>query len=331
MVKDKTVTLQHGNGGKKMHEVIEVFRSKLTNPTLDEMADAAQLEVTSGKIAFSTDSFVIKPVFFPGGDIGELAVYGTVNDISMKGAKPLFISLALIIEEGFSLSSLEKIASSVKKAARASGVKVVTGDIKVVEKGAADGIFINTSGIGVVEKGGYFTGAKARAGDTVVINGPIAEHGIAIVNAREDLGFTGDIKSDCRNLNHSVEKCLKASRNISVLRDPTRGGLATTLNEIADNSNLGIDINETDVPVRQNVRKLCDVLGFDPLYVANEGKFVCFVREKDSEKVRKAMGPGSRIIGRVTKAHKKKVHLITQLGSTRILPMLEVSQLPRIC
>jgi len=295
------------------------------------MAEAAELDVKSGKIAFSTDSYVVKPLFFPGGDIGKLAVCGTVNDVSMKGAKPLFISLALIIEEGLQFSVLEKIARSIRKTAREAGVKIVTGDVKVVEKGAADGIFINTSGIGVIDGKMKRIGSKARKGDAIVINGGIAEHGMAILNAREGLGFESAIKSDCRNLDLEAERCLKSSKNISVMRDPTRGGLATALNEIASSSRLGIEICEKDIPVKPSVRNLCDVLGLDPLYVANEGKFVCFVAGADAEKVKKAIGPRARIIGRVTSSHKKEVHLKTKVGSSRILPVLESDQLPRIC
>jgi hydrogenase expression/formation protein HypE len=331
MADSKKITLAHGNGGRLMHELIEVFRSKFSNSILNEMTDAAELDPGKGKLAFSTDSFVVKPLFFPGGDIGELAVYGTVNDVSMKGAKPLYISLALILEEGLEFSALEKIASSIKKASRKAGVKVVTGDIKVVEKGAADGIFINTAGVGVIGKDRYSTGSKAKKGDVIVINGGIAEHGMAILNAREEFGFESGIKSDCRNLNLEIARCLKASKKISVLRDPTRGGLATALNEIAQSSSLGIEIYEKDVPVKRNVKKLCDVLGFDPLYVANEGKFICFVQKKDADKVTKAIGPSARIIGRVTASHKKEVHLVTSIGSNRILPILEADQLPRIC
>ncbi len=314
-----------------MHELIDVFRSKFSNRILDELSDAAEIRLREDRLAFSTDSFVVKPLFFPGGDIGKLAVHGTVNDISMKGAKPLFISLALILEEGLELSVLERIVSSIKQASRKAGVKVVTGDIKVVEKGAADKIFINTSGIGVIGHSGKSVGSRARKGDSVVINGGIAEHGMAILNAREGLGFESGIRSDCRNLNFEVERCLKASRNISVMRDPTRGGLATALNEIASASNLGIEIHEKDIPVKPGVKRLCDVLGLDPLYIANEGKFVCFVKEKDAPKIERSMGRGARIIGKVTSAHKKEVRLRTRIGSSRILPALESDQLPRIC
>ena len=326
---DKNITLAYGNGGRLMHELIDMLRSKFSNKILNELSDAAEFKVNSTRLAFSTDSFVVKPLFFPGGDIGKLAVCGTVNDISMKGATPLFISLAFIIEEGLEFSILERITSSIKQSAAKAGVLVVTGDVKVVEKGAADKIFINTAGIGVIKK--YSLGTKAKPDDVIIINGPIAEHGMAILNARENLGFLSTIKSDCRNLNFEVKRCLKASKNISVMRDPTRGGLATSLNEIAYSSNLGIEVYEKSIPVRANVRKLCDVLGFDPMYVANEGKFICFVKEKDAMKVKHAIGKGARIIGKVTSSHKGEVYLKTQIGASRILPMLEADQLPRIC
>jgi len=314
-----------------MHELIGRLRLKFSNRILDEMADAAEFNVDGKRLAFSTDSYVVRPLFFPGGDIGKLAVCGTVNDISMKGARPIFISLAFIIEEGMELGVLDKIAQSVKKASGRARVQVVTGDIKVVEKGAANKIFINTSGIGIIERKDRVIGSVARPGDAIVINGGIAEHGMAVLNAREGFGFTSGIKSDCRNLNFDVKKCMSASGKISVMRDPTRGGLATTLNEIARASNLGIEIREKDIPVSTKVKKICDILGFDPLYVANEGKFVCFVNAKEASRVRRVLGKPARIIGRVVTGHRKEVRLITELGSARILPMLESDQLPRIC
>ena len=313
-----------------MHQLIESLRLELSNKILDELCDAAEFKVGKNRLAFSTDSYVVKPLFFPGGDIGKLSICGTVNDISMKGARPLFLSLGLIIEEGFEFRQLEKIVRSIKQAAKKAGVCVVCGDIKVVEKGAADKIFINTSGIGVIDYPGRL-GAKARFGDVIVINGAVAEHGMAILNARQKLGFTSKIKSDCRNLNFEVQKVLGASKNISVMRDLTRGGLATVLNEIAASSNLGLEVYEQDIPIKPGVKKLCDILGFDPLYVANEGKFISFVAKKGASKVKRALGKEAREIGRVTSAHKKQVHLKTQLGSSRILPVLEHDQLPRIC
>ncbi|MFH0731592.1 MAG: hydrogenase expression/formation protein HypE [Candidatus Omnitrophota bacterium] len=324
------ITLAHGNGGRLMHELIASLRLKFSNKILDEATDAAEFNVKSKRLAFSTDSYVIKPLFFPGGDIGKLAVYGTVNDISMKGAMPLYLSLAFIIEEGFPINELERIAASISQAAGRAKVSVVTGDIKVVERKACDKIYINTSGIGIIEYPRRVS-AKARINDCIVINGPIAEHGMAILNARENFGFSSSIKSDCRNLNFDVKECLSASKNISVMRDPTRGGLATTLNEIAQTSRLGIEVDETKIPISKNVKSLCDVLGFDPLYVANEGKFICFVNEKDAARIKRAMGKSAQIIGRVTAYHKMEVYLKTRAGSSRILPMLETDQLPRIC
>jgi len=314
-----------------MHELVKGFCARFSNKILDELSDAAELPVKKSRLAFSTDSYVVKPLFFPGGDIGKLAVCGTVNDISMKGAKPLFISLALIIEEGFEIEILENIARSIEKTAKKANVKIVTGDIKVVEKGACDKIFINTAGIGVIERRGTKITSRAKPGDMIIINGGLAEHGMAILNARENLGFISSIKSDCTNLNFIAQKCVSASKNISVMRDLTRGGLATSLNEIASASKLGIEILEEAIPVKTNVKSLCDALGFDPLYVANEGKFICFVSAKDSGRVKRAMGPSSRIIGRVTRSHKGEVHLNTAIGSSRILQMLEIDQLPRIC
>ena len=322
------ITLAHGNGGRLMHELIEKLCIEFSNKILDEMADAAELNIKESRLAFSTDSYVVRPLFFPGGDIGKLAVFGTVNDISMKGAKPLFLSLSLILEEGLEIATLQKIARSIGEAARMARVKIVTGDIKVVEKGAADKIFINTSGIGVITRP---AGVKAKADDAIVINGTIAEHGMAILNARENFGFISGIKSDSRNLNFEVEKCLRASRNISVMRDPTRGGLATTLNEIAKTSDLGIEIYEKEIPVKRSVKKMCDILGFDPLYIANEGKFVAFATRKDAPRIKRAMGRGSRIIGHVVSEHKGEVYLRTKLGSSRLLAALERDQLPRIC
>lgn len=313
-----------------MHELIESLRAEFSNKILNELSDAAEFNIKKSRLAFSTDSYVVKPLFFPGGDIGKLAICGTVNDISMKGARPLFISLSFIIEEGFASSQLKKIIGSIKQEAAKAEVLVVTGDIKVVERGAADELFINTAGIGVINYPARI-GVKAKLNDLIVINGGIAEHGMAILNARENLRFSSNFKSDCRNLNFAVQRCLVASKNISIMRDPTRGGLATVLNEIAYISNLGIEINEQDIPIKPSVKKMCDVLGFDPLYVANEGKFVCFVNEKDAPKIKRAMGKEVRIIGKVTSTHKREVYLKTKLGSSRILPMLEFDQLPRIC
>jgi len=325
------ITMAHGNGGRLMHELVGGLRREFSNKILDEMTDAACLDIDKKRIAFSTDSYVIKPVFFPGGDIGKLAVCGTVNDLSMMGARPFVLSLAFIIEEGFRISDLKRITRSIKANADRAGVKVVTGDIKVVEKHAADGIYINTSGIGVIGKDDCKVGRKAKAADAIIINGHIAEHGLAVLNARENFGFESDIRSDCANLNHIVEDCMRSVKKISVMRDLTRGGLATSLNEIALSSNVGIDVFEDRIPIREPVRRLCDALGFDPLYVANEGKFISFVSGKDVNRVKKAMGKYASVIGQVTDKHKKEVHLRTDLGTSRLVPMLEADQLPRIC
>jgi len=331
MTHPKTITLAHGNGGHLMHELIETLRTRFSNKILNEMADAAGLEMSGRHLSFSTDSFVVRPLFFPGGDIGKLAVCGTVNDVAMKGAKPLYLSLAFIIEEGLAWKIFEKIADSIAKEAKSAGVQIVTGDIKVVETGAADKIFINTAGIGLIANNRKPLGAKARAGDVIIINGPIAEHGLAVLEAREQLGFMSKIKSDCQCVHKQVARAMDASKDISMMRDPTRGGLATALNEMAHASNLGIEVCEKDIPIKKDVRKMCDILGFDPCYMANEGKFICCVAQKDAQKVKKAMGSQARIIGKVTSLHKKQVHLQTLLGTSRILPVLEADQLPRIC
>jgi len=326
----KEITLAHGNGGKLMHELIELIRGELSNEILNELSDAAELKTKGRRLAFSTDSYVIKPLFFSGGDIGKLSICGTVNDISMKGARPLYLSLGLIIEEGFSFLDLQKIIRSIKNEAKKAKVFVVTGDVKVVERGAADKLFINTAGVGIIDYPKKI-GPRAKKGDAIVINGTIAEHGMAILNARENLGFASKIKSDCASLNVIVQKCLKASASISMMRDLTRGGLATVLHEIAHASNLGIEVYDEDIPIKREVRNMCNILGFDPLYVANEGKFVCFVSKKDAAKIKKAMGKGAEIIGEVSSKHKSEVYLKTKLGVNRILPVLEHDQLPRIC
>jgi len=329
MKKQQYITLAHGNGGRLMHELVGRLKARFSNAILNEMADAAEMRLGRNRIAFSTDSFVVRPLSFPGGDIGKLAVCGTVNDLSMKGARPFVISLALIIEEGLAIDTFERIADSIAQEASQAHVQIVTGDIKVVEKGAADRIFINTAGIGLIE--GKSVGAEARPGDAVIVNGPIAEHGMAVLEARERLGFVSNIKSDCRCLHKEVQRCLSVSKNISVMRDPTRGGVATSLNEVAKASKLGIEIDEKEIPIRKNVGKMCDVLGFDPLYVANEGKFLVFAPAQDALKIKKAIGPQAKIIGRVVRQHLGDVYLRTILGSSRILPMLETDQLPRIC
>ncbi|MBM4451778.1 MAG: hydrogenase expression/formation protein HypE, partial [Chloroflexi bacterium] len=290
----------------------------------------------SGKLAFTTDSYVVSPIFFPGGDIGKLAVCGTVNDLAMSGAKPLYLSLSLIIEEGLTLGELRKVVDSIKAAAQEAGVTIVTGDTKVVNKGGADRLFINTSGIGIVPKGVDISGSNAQTGDKVILSGSIGDHGIAVMSQREGLKFSVPVQSDCAPLNRLVAEMLEVTPRIHCLRDPTRGGLATTLNEFARQSSAGIRIEEDKIPLRDGVRGACELLGFDPLYVANEGKLVAIVDPGDSEKILKKMkrnryGKDAAIIGEVTDDHRGKVVMKTRLGSSRIVDMLSGELLPRIC
>ncbi|RJP66228.1 MAG: hydrogenase expression/formation protein HypE [Ignavibacteriales bacterium] len=333
----KKILLAHGSGGRLTNELIKnLFLPSFNSEILNQLHDGAVINLNSKKIAFTTDSYVVQPIFFPGGDIGKLAVYGTVNDLSVCGAKPLFISLSFIIEEGLPVEVLCKIVQSIKEASDECKVKVVTGDTKVVEKGKGDNIFINTSGIGEMYDGVEISPARCRNGDVVILNGFIAEHGMSIISSREDIGFETKIKSDCAPLNSLVEDILKATEDIHVMRDPTRGGLSSALNEIAEAGKCGIEIIEEKIPVSEEVKGACELLGFDPLYVANEGKILVFVPEKDSEKVLYAMkknkyGEHSEIIGKVTNEFPGKVILKTSIGSRRIVDMLSGEQLPRIC
>jgi hydrogenase expression/formation protein HypE len=330
------VLLAHGSGGKLAHDLIErVLLPPLKNPLLERLDDSAVFPV-SGRMAFTTDSYIVTPIFFPGGDIGRLAVSGTVNDLSMVGAVPRYLSLSLIIEEGLPLSDLERVIRSVRDTAQEAGVEVVTGDTKVVGRGSADRLFLNTAGIGMIPEGVDISGSNARTGDVVILSGTIGDHGIAVMSQREGLSFTSDIKSDAAPLNGLVEKMLTASKRIHTLRDPTRGGLASTLNEIANQSRVGIQIEEAQIPVRDSVRAACDMLGLDPLYVANEGKLVATVPEEDADSILQAMrghryGADATIIGRIVVKHPKRVVMTTRLGTTRIVDMLTGEPLPRIC
>jgi hydrogenase expression/formation protein HypE len=302
---------------------------------LNKLDDSAIFEA-SGRLAFTTDSYVVNPIFFPGGDIGRLAVCGTVNDLSMSGAKPLYLSLSLIVEEGFSLSELDRIVKSVKAAAEEAGVNIITGDTKVVNHGQADKLFINTSGIGIISPEVDISGANAKVGDKVILSGTIGDHGIAVMSQREGLKFSVPVESDCAPLNKLVSQILKASPRIHCLRDPTRGGLATTLNEFATQSNVGIVVEEDKIPVKESVKAACELLGFDPVYVANEGKLVAIVEPNDSDKILAKMkqnsyGRNAAIIGGVTDAHPGKVIMRTKLGPSRIVDMLSGELLPRIC
>ncbi len=330
------IRLAHGGGGRFSQQLIEdVFLSVFGNEYLAAMNDSAILDINSPRIAFTTDSFVVEPVFFPGGDIGRLAVCGTVNDLAVMGANPLYLSIGFIIEEGFLLKDLRRIVSSIRKAADESQTMIVTGDTKVVPRGHADGLFINTSGIGILERERMITGDGACEGDCVLINAPVGAHGMAIMTSREYLGFRSVIRSDVRPLNHLIGAMLRTSENIHVMRDATRGGLATVCNEIARQSGVGIELDEETIPVTDSVRGACELLGFDPLYVANEGVLVAFLPGEDALPVLEVMrnhphGRKAAMIGNV-RGKKNRVVLRTRIGSRRILDMLSGEQLPRIC
>lgn len=329
---DDIITLDYGSGGKKTAALIdEIIIPELGNNTLNALGDGAILD---GQLAFSTDSFVVDPLFFPGGDIGKLCVCGTVNDLAMCGAEPKYLSLALIIEEGLPTESLRRIVASIKAAAEAAGVAVVTGDTKVVERGRGDGVYITTSGIGVVRYPGLGP-ERMRPGDAVLISGTAGDHGAAVMLARDAL-MEGEIRSDCAALNGLVRAVLESGAEVRVLRDPTRGGVATTLCEFAESAALGIELDEAAIPVRRDVSAACALLGLDPLYCANEGKMLAVVAAKDEERALAAMrsvpeGKNAAIIGRVISERPGKVVLRTAMGGSRILQKLAGAQLPRIC
>jgi len=332
------IVLGHGSGGKMSHNLINrLFLSAFDNPALSASNDAAVLRMnTASNLAISTDSHVVSPLFFPGGDIGRLAVCGTVNDIAMLGARPLCLTAGFILEEGLELSILERVVLSMKSAALEAGVQIIAGDTKVVQKGKADGLYINTAGVGSIPANLNIGGELARPGDVVLLSGPIGDHGMAVLSARGELGFKSDIVSDVAPLNHLVSAMLEASDLIHVLRDPTRGGLATSLNEIALQSGVGILIDEESIPVRPAVNAVCEMLGFDPLYVANEGKLIAIVASDEADKILAAMranpqGKEAVVIGHVTEKPSGRVLMRTSLGSTRIVDMLAGEMLPRIC
>jgi len=333
---DDSILLAHGSGGKLSHELVEKkFLPFLANPALNKLDDSAIFEA-SGRLAFTTDSYVVNPIFFPGGDIGKLAVCGTVNDLAMNGARPLYLSLSAIIEEGFLLSELEQIVQSVKKAAEEAEVSIIAGDTKVVNRGQADKLFITTSGVGLISPGVDISGANARVGDKVLLSGTIGDHGIAIMSQREGLRFSMTLESDCAPLNKLVSQMLEVSSSVHCLRDPTRGGLATTLNELARQSKVGIVVEEAKIPVKGEVKAACELLGLDPIYVANEGKMVAVVDPADANKILACMkknnyGRDAVIIGEVTNEHQGKLVMKTKLGPSRIVDMLSGELLPRIC
>jgi hydrogenase expression/formation protein HypE len=330
------ILLAHGSGGQLMHDLIKKsFVSTLSNPILEKLDDSAVFDL-SGRLAFTTDSYVVSPIFFPGGDIGKLAVCGTVNDLSMTGAVPLYLSLSFIIEEGLLLADLTKIVNSIGEAAAEAGVKIVTGDTKVVDKGSADKLFINTSGVGIVPQGVDISGANARPGDKVIVSGTLGDHGMAVLSQREGIRFQMPVPSDCAPLNKMVAEMLATGAEIHCLRDPTRGGLATTLNEFAQQSRVGIRLDELSIPVNPAVLGACELLGFDPLYVANEGKLVAVVAPDDADRVMAAMrqnkyGQKAVVIGEVVGEHPGRVVLKTRLGASRIVDVLVGELLPRIC
>jgi hydrogenase expression/formation protein HypE len=331
------IVLGHGSGGKLSAELLrDVFLPYFRSPILNRLDDQAVLEINGARLAFTTDSFVVKPLFFRGGDIGSLAVNGTVNDLAMGGATPLYLSAGFILEEGLDIEILRRAAESMGRAADSIPVEIVTGDTKVVEKGKGDGLFINTTGIGLVPEGVRLSPALVRPGDRVLLSGPIGDHGIAILAEREGIEFSTDLASDCAPLNGLVAAMLAASLDIRTMRDPTRGGLSSALNEIAARAGVGVTIEESAIPVREEVRGACEMLGLDPLYVANEGKLVAFVAPDAAEAVleamrRHALGRDAALIGTATGTHPGLVLLRTPFGTTRIVDMLPGDQLPRIC
>jgi hydrogenase expression/formation protein HypE len=331
------IGLDHGSGGEASHELIEeVLLTRLDNEFLRKLDDSAVVDLSGTRVAVTTDSYVVDPIFFPGGDIGSLSVHGTVNDLSMQGAKPLYLCLALIMEEGLLMDDLKRIIDSVAEAALEAGVRIITGDTKVVPKGHMDKIFINTSGVGIIPPGVDVGAQNARPGDVVMINGDIGDHGMAILTQREGLSFKSPLKSDSAPLNSLVASMLKTTREIHVLRDPTRGGVATALNEIAAQSGVGILLSEASLPLGKGVLSASEILGLDPLYVANEGKCLVIVSRRHAEAVLNVMkrhkyGKRSQIIAEVTAENPGRVLLKTRIGGTRILPMLTGEQLPRIC
>ncbi len=342
----KNIVLGHGSGGKLTADLIDkVFLPAFANPILDKLDDQAVLQINGARLAFTTDSFVVTPIFFPGGDIGTLAINGTVNDLAMSGARPLYLAAAFILEEGLAAEDLRRVVDSMGTAARAAEVQLVTGDTKVVNRGKGDKIFITTTGIGVIERPVNISASRARPGDKIVLSGYIGDHGMAIMSQRENLEFEGAIESDCAPLHGLVDAMLDACDTIGAnqsehpihcLRDPTRGGVATTLNEIASQSRVGMFLRESSIPVRESVRGACEILGLDPLYVANEGKLVAIIAPEAADSVLQQMrnhplGENAMMIGEVISEHPGMVRMETGVGGTRILDVMFGEQLPRIC
>lgn len=337
ITQQEQIVLGHGSGGKLSAQLIEsVFLPAFNNPTLNKLDDQAVLQINGSRLAFTTDAFVVTPLFFPGGDIGRLAINGTVNDLAMSGARPLYLAAAFILEEGLATDELRRIVQSMSESARDAGVQLVAGDTKVVNRGKGDKIFISTTGIGVIEKAVNISADRATPGDKIILSGFIGDHGMAILSQRENLEFEGVIESDCAALHQLVNDMLEASLDIHVLRDPTRGGVATVLNEIAQRSKTGMLLRETDIPVHETVRGACEILGLDPMYVANEGKLVAIVPAQDADAVvdrmhQNPLGRDARVIGEVVREHAGMVLMQTEIGGTRVVDTLFGEQLPRIC
>jgi len=333
------ILLNHGAGGKLTSELISsLFVKYFDNEILKNQTDSAILNIDSSLLAFTTDSYVVDPIFFQGGNIGKLAVCGTVNDLSVSGAKPLYLSCGFIIEEGFLYSELEIIVKTMAEEANKAGVKIVTGDTKVVDKGKCDKIFINTSGIGLLDESrkNISFGTNIKVGDKIIVNGYLGDHGTAILCARNSIEYSSNVLTDCASLNDMISKVLDASSEVKFMRDATRGGLATVLCELAEKQNIGIVLNETDIPVQESVKGLCEIFGFDPLYMANEGKVVMIVGKDDADKVLDVLknhefGKNAAIIGEIVDSNKKTLVMNTQIGGKRIVDMLAGEQLPRIC
>ncbi|MFZ2313874.1 MAG: hydrogenase expression/formation protein HypE [Methylobacter sp.] len=332
------IVMAHGGGGRLMQQLLDsIIQPAFSNPVLNQKHDSAVLNINGSKLAFTTDSYVVKPLFFSGGDIGKLAVCGTLNDLAMSGAKPLYISCSLIIEEGFAIKDLQRIVQSMQHAAQQAGVLIVTGDTKVVEHGSGDGVYINTAGIGIIGEDISVSPARIQAGDSIIINSDLARHGIAVMLEREGLNFKNTLKSDCADLSGLVQNLIQANIDIHCMRDLTRGGLASCLIELAATSRHHVEINETALPIQQDVKSACEILGLDPIYIANEGCFALFVPETQAEQTlaqlqQHPLGKQARQIGRVKATHPQgMVTLQTAMGINRILDLLSGEQLPRIC
>jgi hydrogenase expression/formation protein HypE len=336
-IKNGVINMSHGSGGLAMTQLIdELFVKHFDNELLSQSNDQAIFTTHPGKMAMSVDGHVVSPLFFPGGDIGSLSVHGTINDVAMSGAKPLYLTAAFILEEGYPLADLEKIVISMAKAANDAGVSIVTGDTKVVEKGKGDGVFITTTGVGVVPEGVDISGNRAQAGDAIIVNGTMGDHGVVIMSSRANLEFETTLESDSAALHTLVADMVNIAPDIHCLRDPTRGGLATTLNELALQSDVGVKLYESEIPIKAGVLSSCELLGLDPLYVANEGKLVCICAKEDANKLLDVMkahplGKDAAIIGEVIEDDNNFVQMKTKFGGTRIVDWIAGEQLPRIC